>query len=253
MDSLNPSENAVHSVPDKEAGDRQTEQPVNDVLKTDQQENANATAHTKKKKRPTKHFVRISNLVIQGLLLFVGVGYSWFAWKQWTVMRQQLQMSRLDQRAWVAESEISGVAEEGKPYKIKITVKNTGKTFATKVSGNSVWQVIQLSDADPDFEGRVKEEESTHLSTPILIPPNGTFAQTIDVTKGRKLRKEDVEVLQSPTEVKFAFGRVRYLDIFGCKHWTTYCYRVYADGTFEKYGRYNDADNNCGPPKASKR
>ena len=38
--------------------------------------------------------------------------------------------AHLDQRAWVAPIDVTGKPEEGKPYKVAVTFKNTGRTFA---------------------------------------------------------------------------------------------------------------------------
>src|SRR6266568_244267 len=212
MDSLNPSKNAVQSVPDKEAGDRQTEQPVSDMLKTDQQENANGPAQTKKKKRPTKHFVRISNLIIQGLLLFVGLGYSWFAWQQWTVMNKQLQMSRLDQRAWVAPSAIEGKPEQDKPFNILITVKNSGKTFALEFKLLAAFKSQELADPTPDFDAdlarAVKDIPDKQINSFGLISPQGAFTSTIKASSDKKLTKDEMLEITSPTRVMFVFGKI---------------------------------------------
>src|SRR6266404_530339 len=43
--------------------------------------------------------------------------------------------SHIDQRAWVAPINTDGKPEIGKYYEIRVTVRNTGKTFARRLKG----------------------------------------------------------------------------------------------------------------------
>jgi hypothetical protein len=161
------------------------------------------------------------------------------------------QMAEIDQRAWVAEKEVSSAGPvAGQPLKIKVIVENTGKSFAKNVKGGSAWRSKHLSSPDPDFDQQLVAVLSNRA--PILIPPNGSFVHIVSAMEGTDLTKADLETLHSPVHVFLIFGKITYEDIFGCEHWTTLCYRMYGDGTFEKYGSYNDADNNCGPHYALK-
>ena len=134
-------ENPTHSEPDQGRCDEQANQPPIGTPKTDQESRRHNQA-PKKKKRPTKHFVRISNLVIQGLLLFVGLAYCWFSWMQWTAMREQIYVAQQqidgikgDQRAWVTVTGAKLVRPltVGEKPSVQIELTNSGKTPEMKV------------------------------------------------------------------------------------------------------------------------
>jgi hypothetical protein len=149
--------------------------------------------------------------------------------------------AHLDQRAWVAQTEITGAPEQDQPFEVTVKFKNTGKTFAKRYSGVSALHVKQLSQPDPDFEkilaaGRIPD-------TIGLIPPNGTLQHILEAKNGAKISKDTLEAWKA-TGVILVFGRITYWDIFGCEHWTIYCYRGYVDGRWDAYGSYNDADEN---------
>lgn len=63
--------------------------------------------------------------------------------------------AHLEQRAWVGVMGVEGPLLPGKKYKVDVTLKNTGKTFANKVTIRAGivrmpnWQI-------PDFEGMLK-------------------------------------------------------------------------------------------------
>jgi hypothetical protein len=161
-------------------------------------------------------------------------------------IHQSVASTRLDQRAWVAQSEIAGKPELDKPYRIAVRIKNTGKTFAKRYTSVTAARIKQLSDPNPDFE-KIVGEESTDATTAGIIPPNGTFMQILEINKGAKMTQENLDELKTPTVIILVFGKLTYWDIFNCEHWTTFCCRAYTDGTFETYGPYNDADENYCP------
>lgn len=200
-----------------------------------------------REKHPTEYDFRKWSLRLTGALVFIGAAYSFFSYQQWQVMNGQLAMTHLDQRAWVAVSEISGKPESGKPYKISVMVKNTGKTFAKRFTGVAGFRAKQLSDPGPDFAK--DERENRDLTRIGLIPPNGVFTFDVNVKNGENLTDTDFETVTAPTMVPLVYGKITYWDIFGCEHWTTFCFRTYKDGRFETYSAHNDADNNCGPPE----
>ena len=160
--------------------------------------------------------------------------------------RLQTEALHIDQRAWAADDSISGKPEEGKPYQITVTIRNTGKTFAKKFAGVSAIRIKQLSDPDPNYEDILREGKDVS-NTVGLIAPNGIRRQIINVSNGAKMTKENLEELKAPTVVILVFGKITYEDIFRCSHWTIYCYRGYIDGTWETYGSYNDADEDYCP------
>jgi len=137
-----------------------------------------------------------------------------------------------------------GKPEEGQPYKIKIEVTNSGKTFAKRFRGVAAATQKELSAPDPDFASEI---EKAYIGEPVLLGPNARFTYTVEVSKGQKLTKEQMDFLRSPESVILVFGKMRYWDIFDCEHWTTFCGQCTTDGECHTYGAYNNADDNRCP------
>jgi len=205
---------------------------------------------TKKKSCVSPRALRCITLIFDGLLVFVGAVYSFFAYQQWQSMNMQIRIANkalhIEQRAWVTESDISGKAQEGQVYKIAVTFKNTGKTPAKQHPGLSAscFRLKEIADPDPDWDTEVAKEAAGNIFTKGLIPPNGAFAHNLNASHDAKMAADDIPKISNPTLVMLVFGKIIYWDIFGCEHWSTYCYRAYPDGTFIQYGPYNDSDEN---------
>lgn len=161
------------------------------------------------------------------------------------------EAAHLDQRAWVAPSLIEGKPQEGQPYDIAVTVKNTGKTFALEYKIVVLYKMQELSDPAPDFDAELAamaEDPIVQLSSGIgLIPPDGTFASIVEASEGRKLTKADMMTVTSPTQVILVFGKIAYKDIFECEHWTKFSARCFPNGKIRNFGHYADADKNRCP------
>jgi hypothetical protein len=207
------------------------------------------TPPAEKEKHPTKYDFRKWYLRFTAILVLIGAAYSFFSYQQWQALldqiriaKEQVRGTRLDERAWVGESEISGKVQEGQPFRITVVVKNTGKTFAKRYAGVTALRAKELSQPDPDFENILKEGSDVRTSG--LIQPGGVIKMVLEAGNGMKMTKEHLEELNNPTNVMLVFGKLIYSDIFRCEHWTIFCYRVRSDGEFELYGNYNDADEN---------
>jgi hypothetical protein len=157
-------------------------------------------------------------------------------------------MAHVDQRAWVADSALVGTPELDKPFTIRVTIKNTGKTFAQHFVGLMGVKGKELSQPDPDFE-EILAGAKGGISIG-LVPPNGSVIEEIAFMDGKRMTQGDLDIIKSPMSVILVFGKIAYADIFRCEHWTTYCYRVRGDGSYETYTAYNDADDNCLPKEA---
>jgi len=220
-------------------------------------------------------------IVLEVAALFVLAAYTFAAFKQLHTMNEQLgQMKvaseqakidnaasitaqkdiaqqglaatidnfRLDQRAWVAEDTISGFPEVDKPFGIQVVIKNTGKTFAKHITDVGIADPVPLgSPANFWKESKVKRTGT------ILIPPNGTKIITLYPVRGSataKLSQSGLDEFKSKT--LYVFGRIDYADIFGCRHWTTFCYFLDPRENLQLYSackEHNDADDNRCPDK----
>jgi hypothetical protein len=206
-------------------------------------------------KHPTDYDFRKWSLRFSAALVLIGAAYSFFAARQWLTMRDQVYemkqskyLARLDQRAWVAVWQISGQPELDKPWHVVITAKNSGKTFGKKFFIVARYRIKELADPDPDFAAEEKEERAKRQfgNAGNVISPNEDLSMILNVNDGERMTQDVINYVKSPTIMLLVFGKITYLDIFGCDHWTTFCFRWHAeDGSYEGYGSFNDADENC--------
>jgi len=242
-------EKAKNDKQDAETNPKPVEQPPTSPSSAADHISEQRTDHTNTEKHPTEYDFRKWSLVFTFCLDVIGSVYSFFSYQQWQSMRdqiniakEQIRSTRAGERAWVGQSEISGKAQEGQAFQITVIIKNTGKSFAKRYSGVTAMRTKELSEPDPDFETILRE--GSDASTSGLIPPDGSAKMVLEVGNGIKMTKEHIDQLSNPTNVMLVFGKLTYRDIFACDHWTVFCYRVRVDGTFELYGKYNDADEN---------
>ena len=101
------------------------------------------------------------------------------------------EMSRLDRRAWVAPMAIAGKPEIDKPFSIKLTVQNTGKSFAKKVI--LVFAVEGVRDEKgPNFTRAEQITPEQPVKSVNLIAPNAVVTATRSL-KPDELTAEDIE------------------------------------------------------------
>jgi hypothetical protein len=165
---------------------------------------------------------------------------------------QARQTAHLDQRAWVAITEIAGVPTEGQPFTVTVTATNTGRTFAKKFQ-MTTYTLNLPSGLEPTFES--DDTDWTTGSIDVLAP-NAAKRTNKNVIGTRenpdKVTADKLKYWKSTTTL-FVAGKLIYEDIFGCQHWTTFCAYLETDLTWVYYRNHNDADNNCGPPSPSPR
>ena len=100
---------------------------------------------------------------------------------------------------------------------------------------------------DPDFNAIV--EAGTHSERGSVLAPNteGT-GRKIQTLGGGVLEAEHVARIENGEYVVTVFGRIKYEDIFGCAHWTTFCFRYAKENSWYAYSDYyNEADDNRCP------
>jgi hypothetical protein len=149
---------------------------------------------------------------------------------------------RLEQRAWVAVSGITGTPTLGQQFIVQITAANSGRTFAKRFRMVSTVEVARAG-TKLSFEN---DPEASYNSLSIL-PPNGTY-----IAKNKVTGEGSLPALPNPTQDdmdKIKAGNVEisafdYTDIFKAPHWTIYCFRLQRDMNWISCGEHNDADNN---------
>jgi hypothetical protein len=181
---------------------------------------------------------------MQCALIVVGVMVMFIYAGQLYEMRQavalQTKTLRIDQRAWVAPDGIVGTTETNQPYIVTVLLKNTGKTFAKGCFIRSGTQQNELSEDYPNFDPIIEAAQHIELGT---VAPNQVVKHPLQISQ----TKQEFDEVAIPTVRFFIFGEVTYDDIFGCHHWTKFCFRARPAGKFEVYGPYNDTDDNCPP------
>jgi hypothetical protein len=147
----------------------------------------------------------------------------------------------------VAPVAIDGVPEVGKEFQAVVTVKNTGRTFAKNLKFRITHETIpagQLPTFSEDREGALDKVESV-----ILLPPDGpTGLPTVNDVHA-PVASGTIDLLRRGEVTLFIHGRMTYEDIFGCTHWTTFCYRLLPENfRYRTYETHNDTDDNQCPP-----
>ena len=125
---------------------------------------------------------------------------------------------RDDQRAWVGVGEVQVIElEEGKPFRLDITVSNSGKTPALYVesgTGRRLSPTPLLEVPTPRDLGALQFQRA------VAIPPQGKYV----------LHVSDPEKSPSPTEMLksgaihiYEYGKITYEDVYGRVHSTEFC------------------------------
>jgi hypothetical protein len=156
-------------------------------------------------------------------------------------LKEARNTAHLDQRAWVGPMKIDGkLPEPNLEFVVSIHVENSGKTFARKVAVQ--WHIREAAKPSaPDFDKEMIPTGGT-VNSIGLLPPHGTYY----IKAGGDLKPDEVTVgrIKSGESRVFVFGKITYLDVFDCPHWTTFCYVLRKDGTYDIWETHNDADDN---------
>lgn len=219
------------------------------------QETRNGEPVAQENKRPSKHFYRKWIMVVNGILAGAAI-FGGFIYHSQLVQMQSATdattraakaaedsitkseaSAHLDQRAWVAATNIDGIPKEGSEFEIKVMAKNTGKTFAKQFT----MYVGLAKNLKPDFTLKPTDEGSI-----AILAPNSEYTATRLVPNDfgeehRKLTKDDVEDFTSGRAELYVFGKMSYNDVFDCPHWTTFCFFLGRD---LKYANCHDKGGN---------
>jgi hypothetical protein len=152
--------------------------------------------------------------------------------------------SHLDQRAWVFIQPItSDKPEEGKKFRFHVTVKNSGKTFAKNVNVSAMSDLVEKS-SEPLVTYMTTAIER-HIPENLLLSPNGEGSSWFESPNVQPFTQEQVAQIESGDKTLFIVGKISYLDIFNCQHWTTFCqYYVPGNAAFAVYKKYNEINTN---------
>lgn len=122
-------------------------------------------------------------------------------------------LAQIEQRAWVAPSDIQGKPVLGQPFTVDVIVRNTGATFAKEFYGMILRRSKKLSDPDPAFAALIDEEVAKQKANLAfgVIAPNSPFYFHIDVLP--KATQVELDALADPTSLHFLFGKLFYKDV----------------------------------------
>lgn len=155
-----------------------------------------------------------------------------------------IDTAHLDQRAWVVASNFSLSEEpvENKPFKVMISLANTGKTPALdviNVGAIYVWYGQPINNLAMPTNSRSRA----------MIPPTifGASGSGSFETGEYKLSRRDLDQYDAKITNIYVNALISYKDVFGCPHWTRVCmFHVHGDPPekFEFCSTGNEVDQN---------
>lgn len=154
---------------------------------------------------------------------------------------------RLDQRAWIGTEQMNSIPatpEVDKTWDISATLRNSGKTPAKSVvMWNSEGVLKDIPDVNADCKEAVRQKASNSM-----LPPNAINSVVVHVANGIKMPKTWESEITSGGSLYF-HGCVLYDDIFGKKHWMTYCgsFDLTTKNSFLACRKYNDTGDGDPP------
>lgn len=160
-------------------------------------------------------------------------------------LKNNIEASRLDQRAWIGVDNITGIPTKGSLFNITVTIKNTGKTPAKNVHP---WKRDEGHLRIPNVKAQCRDGlVSGTLKSTGFLNPGGVFFLTLNPSHGVPLRQELRDVLK-PGELLYVYGCITYDDVFDLPHWLTYC-SFWDENTqgYDPCEKYNDTGDGSAP------
>lgn len=170
--------------------------------------------------------------------------YAGYAFEQVAQMKEavktQIAQNKLDQRAWMGITKVTGNMEIGKPIIIIIEFRNVGKTPAKKVTSSPVIVATEVRDR-PDFD---YEKTLEKTSRGIVAPQQPIFIIRKAFSDWEDHHRDSlIKDVLSGTKRFYVHGILDYEDIFKCPHWLTYCF-FFNGESFIIDPEHNDTDDN---------
>jgi hypothetical protein len=143
---------------------------------------------------------------------------------------------REDQRAWLAVVDVQGSKPEaGQPFTNKVEVRDTGRTPAKNVAVDGIF-IAYPKQMPLDFNLGLTEHKLGVLS------PGGDRSILSRLGASDKLTQAEID--QFKVMDIYAYGIIRYDDIFGGHHWITYCSQLSDDRSAYTFcAQHNDTDD----------
>jgi hypothetical protein len=157
----------------------------------------------------------------------------------------------LEHRAWIGPDRV--VAEAiilGHRYTPEVMLKNSGQTYAKHVRVACNWNQFEKT-VDDEYTFDFEDIDKALLNPrggDALLPPNAEYRVIIKAFDGGMVEHDIIGPIASEQVRLFVYGKVSYIDIFDCAHWTKFCFRLQPGGNrsvFVPYRRHNEMDENC--------
>jgi hypothetical protein len=129
-------------------------------------------------------------------------------------------------------------------------MRNNGKTFAKDLIVINVVEPL-LQGQKPDFKKELSRNTPVSIS---VLAPNVDYIVTAHiaitpptpVVTEKNLADLKEEIATGKLRI-IVHGIIKYKDVFGCQHWTTYCFEMSPRWEFMSCNTNNDADENTCP------
>jgi hypothetical protein len=130
-----------------------------------------------------------------------------------TAIQASIDASRNDQRAWfgIKEITLANPLVLGKPVQISIMGLNTGKTPALDLSATEIRVGPSETERNRDFVIHTPDRE--------VVAPNNTDVFYATVTYS----DDSIRAIMAGTIHIYVRGELKYRDVFGLSHTTTFC------------------------------
>ena len=156
------------------------------------------------------------------------------------ILDATIRTSRLDQRAWVVWKGIEGKPELDKPWNLNVYITNTGKTPAREMH-------ISCHLETAESEENLTFKEGPFERGTIMAPNQLSYCVLHPLTVS-KVKQETLDLLTSGRATVFVYGTVVYDDIFGEKHWLTFCQSMHPEGdAWDACQKHNDTGDGSKP------
>jgi len=155
------------------------------------------------------------------------------------------ESAHLDQRAWVGTIAVEGQPKVREVMRFQVTIKNSGKTFARKMRVSSCGYTRESALGPPPFE--IDETGAPYLqpdASSVLMMPEQTTTTEYVLNNAAVVSDTFLDDLKNGAKVVWLHGRIMYEDIFGCPHWTKFCYKMDRAFGFGVCKEDNEDDDN---------
>jgi len=155
------------------------------------------------------------SMLVQGLLVIVGLGYTFFAACQWRAIRSQANIMVASERAWVGVhfKQLYTLGGDFVDMEIFNSGKSPGHIKDVRLVG------LEVADKDKPVSYKPKSVPPPGMGIVWTIFPGESTTQRWDV----RLEPEEVTQVAAKTKRLPLFGFVWYDDVFGNGHVTNFC------------------------------